>query len=125
MREKLGDPTAQLVLVERDDAVVGMALAEAFREGDGTRAVRAGWGHVSMVFVHPRHQGAGLGAEVVRSLIAGARWKHLSLWTRESNARAQRLYRRTGFLPTGELGWVAGEQTRRWERTDPGKVGPS
>lgn len=125
MREKLGDPTAQLVLVQRDGVVVGMALAEAFREGDGVRTVRAGWGHISMVFVHPGHQGAGVGTEVVRSLIAGARWRNLSLWTRESNARARRLYRRTGFLPTGELGSVGGEPTRRWERTDPGAAGRS
>ena len=117
VREKLSDPTAHLVLVERGDGAVGMALAEPFRYGDGLRAVRTGWGHISMVFVHPDHQGVGAGTELLERLIGDARWTHLSVWTRESNVRAQRLYRSSGFLPTGELGRLVGETTQRWERS--------
>ena len=117
VREKLSDPLAHLVLVERADDPVGMALAEPFLQGDGMRSVRAGWGHVSMVFVHPDHQGTGIGTELVRRLVSETQWTHLSLWTRETNARAQRLYRSSGFLPTDDLGSVAGQPTRRWERS--------
>ena len=116
VQEKLDDPTAQLVLVGRGEDTVGMALAEPFKQGDGMRTVRAGWGHISMVFVHPGHQGVGVGTELMKRLIDGARWRHLSVWTRETNARARRLYRGSGFLPTGELGSLVGEPMQRWER---------
>jgi ribosomal protein S18 acetylase RimI-like enzyme len=119
VREKLNDPVAQLVLVWRGDDAVGMALAEPFKQGNGMRSVRAGWGHISMVFVHPDHQGVGIGTELIQRLIDGARWTHLSVWTRETNARAQRLYRGSGFLPTSELGSLVGESTQRWERLGP------
>ena len=72
VREKLSDPTAQLVLVERADDVAGMALAEPFRIGEAMRTIRAGWGHISMVFVHPRHQGAGVGERTQRWQRTGA-----------------------------------------------------
>jgi ribosomal protein S18 acetylase RimI-like enzyme len=50
-------------------------------------------------------------------LIAEGPWPQLSLWTRESNHRAQRLYRSRGFVMTDELGSTpANESTRRWRR---------
>ncbi len=118
VREKLDDPSARLALVQRGDETVGMALAEPFREDDGLGSIRPGWAHISMVFVHPDHQGVGVGTELLSRLLDGDRWTHASVWTRETNARAQRLYRSTGFVPTGELGSVGGGQlTRRWERS--------
>jgi ribosomal protein S18 acetylase RimI-like enzyme len=117
VREKLVDPTAELFVVERGGDMVGMALAEPFRQRDGKGTVRPGWGHLSMVFVHPGYQGVGIGTELLQRLIEDARWTHLSVWTRETNTRAQRLYRGSGFLPTGELGSIGdGVLTQRWER---------
>jgi len=69
-----------------------------------------------MVFVDPDHQGVGVGGEVLERLITLAPWPSLTLWTRESNLRAQRLYQRCRFRATGELAQlVGGEPIRRWE----------
>lgn len=115
--EKLADPAGLLVVEQQADRVVAMALTEAFRNDGGQGDVRSGWGHVSMVFVHPEFQGRGIGGELVRRVIREVPWSRLSLWTRESNSRAQALYRRCGFVPTGELGLTPwGDSTRRWER---------
>ena len=121
VREKLAEPMLCLVLAEREAGVVGMALAEKFRAGGGEGTPVPGWGHVSMVFVEPDAQRRGVGRELVDRLVAESGWTTLSLWTRQSNLRAQRLYRDRGFLPTGDHGRTsAGEPTQRWVR--PGRV---
>jgi ribosomal protein S18 acetylase RimI-like enzyme len=117
VREKLSDPDALLVAVDRFDEVCGMALAEDFRADDGRGEALPGRGHVSMVFVRPDMQGRGVGRELMARLVAESPWPWLSLWTRESNHRAQRLYRGAGFVPTGDVGSTPSlEPTRRWER---------
>jgi len=68
--EKLADPGACLV-VSRYDAsrdVLAMALAEPGRAQDGSGAVTAGYGHVSMVFVHPDMWGQGVGRQLLQGL---------------------------------------------------------
>jgi ribosomal protein S18 acetylase RimI-like enzyme len=115
--EKLADPAGFLIVEQRSDDVVGMALAEAFRTAGGQGDARPGWGHVSMVFVQPEAQGSGVGGNLMRRLISEVPWSCLSLWTREANSRAQALYRRCGFVATSELGSTPwGDLTRRWER---------
>jgi GNAT superfamily N-acetyltransferase len=47
--------------------VLAMALAEPGRTQDGAGAVVPGYGHVSMVFVHPDMWGRGLGAAAART----------------------------------------------------------
>ena len=117
VREKLADAGAHLVVVERAGHVVGMALAEPFREQDGSGRVVPGHGHVSMVFVHPEHQRRGVGSELLRDLIDEVPWPRLSLWTRDANLAAQRLYAATGFAPGGESGRTPhGDPMRRWQR---------
>lgn len=116
--EKLADPVAQLVVVERAGQVVGMALGEQFRTLDGRGEPVPGRAHVSMVFVTPNAQGRGVGVELLETFIARSAWTEFSLWTRRSNLRAQALYRGRGFLPTGELSTThAGAATERWQRT--------
>ena len=118
VREKLADINAHLVVVERAGQVVGMALAEPFRKHDGRGRLVPGHGHVSMVFVHPEHQRRGVGNELMRQLIAEVPWPGLSLWTRETNEAAQRLYAAVGFTPTSEVGRTPhGDPIRRWERS--------
>ena len=117
VRETLIDPATILVLVDRADQPVGMGVAEPFRDDDGLGELRPGWGHVTMVFVDPAHQGAGVGSEVLQRLAATVPWKSLSLWTQESNLRAHGLYQRSGFRVTDDLGKLPdGEAIRRWER---------
>lgn len=116
--EKLTDPNALLVVAERSDERCGMALAEPFRVDRGRGDVVPDRGHISMVFVRPDMQGRGVGRELMQRLIAEGPWSQLSLWTRESNDRAQRLYRSCGFVPTGDTGSTpALEPTQRWHWT--------
>jgi hypothetical protein len=53
--EKLAEPEACLVIghLDADRDVVAMALAETGRAEHGAGAVIPGYGHVSIVFVHP------------------------------------------------------------------------
>ena len=59
--EKLAEPEACLVIghLDADRDVVAMALAEPGRAEHGAGAVIPGYGHVSMVFVHPDMWGRG------------------------------------------------------------------
>jgi GNAT superfamily N-acetyltransferase len=99
--EKLADPGACLVIghpsASRD--VLAMALAEPGRAQDGAGAVIPGYGHVSMVFVHPNMWGRGVGRQLLQGLHERASergWSRMTLWTRASHARARRLYQSQG-----------------------------
>jgi ribosomal protein S18 acetylase RimI-like enzyme len=81
-------------------AVVGMALVEPGRTDDGAGEPVPGYGHVSMVFVHPSHWSNGYGRRLLRAVHALG-WTRTTLWTRQSNSRAQRLYAAAGYTPTG------------------------
>jgi GNAT superfamily N-acetyltransferase len=104
--EKLADPGACLVIghpsASRD--VLAMALAEPGRAQDGAGAVIPGYGHVSMVFVHPDMWGRGVGRQLLQGLHERASergWSRTTLWTRASNARARRLYQSQGYRASG------------------------
>ncbi|MGW4897226.1 ribosomal protein S18-alanine N-acetyltransferase [Kitasatospora sp. NPDC004240] len=82
------------VATAADGAVVGYA---------GLMAV-AGEGDVQTIAVDERHQGAGLGAELLADLIREAARRgcaEVLLEVRVDNPRAQRLYERFGFEPVG------------------------
>jgi GNAT superfamily N-acetyltransferase len=59
--------------LDADRNVVAMALAEPGRAGHGAGAVIPGYGHVSMVFVHPDLWGRGVGAQLLQGLHKGRR----------------------------------------------------
>ncbi|MGI5178245.1 GNAT family N-acetyltransferase [Dactylosporangium sp. CA-152071] len=80
--------------------VVGMALVEPGRADDGEGALIPGYGHVSMVFVHPSHWSNGYGQHLLRAVHALG-YTRTTLWTRRSNERAQRLYAAAGYVPNG------------------------
>jgi GNAT superfamily N-acetyltransferase len=105
--EKLAEPEACLVIghVDANMDVVAMALVEPGREQHGGGAVIRGYGHVSMVFVHPDMWGRGVGRQLLQGLHKRASergWSRTTLWTRSSNARAQRLYERQGYRGSGQ-----------------------
>ncbi len=61
--------------------------------------------HINRVAVHPDWQGVGIGARLMNSTLNAFRQsgvRTVSLNTQRSNRRAQRLYHRLGFRPTGE-----------------------
>jgi GNAT superfamily N-acetyltransferase len=104
--EKLAEPEACLVIVRHDLSgdVLAMALAEPGRARLGAGAATAGYGHVSMVFVHPDVWGRGVGRQLMQGLHERASekgWSRTTLWTRASNARARRLYEVQGYRGSG------------------------
>ena len=104
--EKLADPGACMVIGHPDASrdVLAMALAEPGRAQDGAGAVIPGYGHVSMVFVHPDMWGRGLGRQLLQGLHERASdrgWGRTTLWTRASNVRARRLYEGRGYRTSG------------------------
>jgi GNAT superfamily N-acetyltransferase len=105
--EKVAEPGACLVIghLDADRDVVAMALAEPGRAEHGAGAVIPGYGHVSMVFVHPGMWGRGLGGQLLQGLHERASergWSRTTLWTRTSNARARRLYEAQGYRRSGQ-----------------------
>jgi ribosomal protein S18 acetylase RimI-like enzyme len=119
VEKKLSDASALLVVIADDEQLVGMALAESFREQNGAGPVVAGAGHISMVFVHPDRWGEGIGGRLLRALhieMRRATWEQASLWTRASNERARRLYVRSGYVPTGDIKCLSGgDEILRYE----------
>jgi GNAT superfamily N-acetyltransferase len=104
--EKLAEPEACLVIghLDADRDVVAMALAEPGRAEHGAGAVIPGYGHVSMVFVHPDLWGRGVGGQLLQGLHERASergWSRTTLWTRASNAHARRLYEGQGYRRSG------------------------
>lgn len=96
------------VLIERPEDEV--------RFGEGAVVHQA---HVVGVFVRPEARGIGLAEELFR---AGMDWawslgepliERVRLYVHEDNPRAAALYRRIGFVPTGETVPMPGDPTAR------------
>jgi ribosomal protein S18 acetylase RimI-like enzyme len=82
-----------------------MTLAEPGRLDRGRGELDPTLLHVSMVFVHPRAQGHGIGGHLIRHVFAVARsggFQRVDLWTGEANTHARKLYERVGMTLTGE-----------------------
>ena len=104
------------LLATYGDKPTGMVVAEPFLE-DGDIDLTCG--HISMVFVDPAYWGSGIGGALIRALQAppeGQAWTRLSVWTRNDNRRAIRLYDSCGFVDTGDCAALhEGEQISRLE----------
>ena len=90
------------LLAEYGEEPAGVALAEHYRDEDGTDTAR---GHVALLAVVPARWGNGIGSALVQALQQppeGTAWTALSVWTRTSNSRGQRLCHSCGFVDTGE-----------------------
>lgn len=121
VRQKLEAADAVVLLAWVEGDVRAMALAEPWRTADGAGVVVPGRGHLSMVFVDPDHQGQGLGSGLLAGLheiLQQHGWAHTSVWTRESNHRAQRLYIGSGYQQTGRAsGLPTGERVLEFKRS--------
>ncbi|MEV4510210.1 GNAT family N-acetyltransferase [Dactylosporangium sp. NPDC049525] len=87
-----GEPVAMALVVQ------ALAL-----DGASTEPL-PGLAHVSMVAVHPDRWGRHLGGVVMARAQLEARhagYTRAQLWTHETNHRAQRLYERLGWTPSG------------------------
>ena len=80
----------RVVVAETDSEVVGVAKGQ----------LRAGLGHISLVYVRPEARGQGAGKELVRDLVAYFREQgveHVSLNVEVPNEEALAYWRRLGF----------------------------
>lgn len=87
-----------IFVIEGEDRFAGMVGAFARADEPATRNLYGMW-------VAPEVRGSGLGVGLVDAVVdwsreAGA--EEVKLWVVETNGPAVRLYRRAGFVPTGE-----------------------
>jgi ribosomal protein S18 acetylase RimI-like enzyme len=122
VREKLTAPDA-LIAVARsrsEGEVIGMALGETGRADDGEGPIEPGFGHISMLFVHPDRWGSGIGGQLldwIHQEMSDLGWYLISLWTRDVNERALRLYEGHEYKRTGrEQQLPDGSRTVQLER---------
>jgi GNAT superfamily N-acetyltransferase len=104
VRDFLGERDSFLVVADEDGPLVGMAVGTHGRAEDGTGPPVPGLMHLKMLFVRPDRWGRGLGGALVDTVLDESRireYDHAEVWAHVDNARAQRLYDRKGFLPTG------------------------
>ena len=121
VQEKVRAVDALVVVVREGSNVVAMALAEPGRSDDGAGEITPGHGHVSMVFVALERWGRGIGGALMTGLHQHATawgWTTTTLWTRQSNERAQRLYAATGYQRSGRSRLLpAGDQIAHLHRS--------
>lgn len=82
-----------------DEHLAGVARVGADPESPST-------GHLFSLYVHPQQQGKGFGKLLLRAAtdqLRDAGYRQATLWVFESNARANDLYLRAGWLPTGRV----------------------
>lgn len=104
VRRYLRKPDTFLAVAAADTGVVGMAVGMQALDDDGAGPPLPGLCHISAVFVHPGSWGRGVGAQLVRQVLAEGRargYETFQLWTHADNARAQRLYEGLGFVRSG------------------------
>lgn len=73
-------------------------------------------GHIGRVAVLPPHRGKGLGAAIVRELVAIAIERKLPLASLSAQARAVGFYEKLGFVPRGDVYIEAGIEHLDMER---------
>ena len=104
VRAYLEKANAFFVVAEENGAVLGMALGMQGLADDGAGPPVPGLCHVAMVFVAPERWGEAIGGRMVDELLLAARsrgYRRAQLWTHADNPRAQRLYERRAFRPSG------------------------
>jgi ribosomal protein S18 acetylase RimI-like enzyme len=121
-RDHVSNPRAFLLVADVAGEVVGMALGEQALSKDGAGPPVRGLCHVSMVFVAPEYWGMGIGGRLVDALLPEARsrgYDRAQLWTQSDNARARRLYKGRGFVPSGREKDEFGERIVHYRRALP------
>jgi GNAT superfamily N-acetyltransferase len=91
-------------------------LAEVGRQGVGLAAGIEGdqpnEAELISMWVAPARRGRGVGDRLVDTVLAwaaGEQFRTMCLWVATGNARAERLYARHGFAPTGRVQPMGGE----------------
>jgi GNAT superfamily N-acetyltransferase len=88
-------------VAEQDGRIVGFVMAGEEREGTGDR------GEVYAIYVDPDRWGAGAGRQLMDAAVGhltAAGPRPVVLWALDGNERADRFYRRYGFVADGATG---------------------
>lgn len=107
IRDRLTGTGAVLVLgftAEYSELAAMVLVVQALAQDGAVTDPLPGVAHVTMVAVHPDHWGRQFGGAVMQRAHLEARhagYTRAQLWTHESNHRAQRLYERLGWTPSG------------------------
>lgn len=96
-RQYLSTESGRLVVAMKAASMAGFISVGPSRDPDGASKFE-----VYALHVAPNDRSAGIGRLLVSAAEAGApAGAELTLWVLAQNERAQRFYRRTGFLPDG------------------------
>jgi ribosomal protein S18 acetylase RimI-like enzyme len=104
VRNHMENPDAFFFVAEGEGKIVGMAVGMQGLAEDGAGPPIEDLCHIGAVFVVPDHWGKGIGGSLVDTVLTEARARGYGLaqlWTHADNTRAQTLYERHGFHPTG------------------------
>ncbi|WP_316520637.1 GNAT family N-acetyltransferase [Kitasatospora brasiliensis] len=114
---------AQFVAEAEDGRWLGSMTGLVERPGAGGAlggdVVEVDQVHVVGVYVRPEARGTGLAQELIRTVqdwawsLTEPRMQRVRLFVHEDNPRAQALYRKAGFEPTGVTVPMPGDDTRR------------
>ena len=103
---RLADSTQQLLVAERDGAVIGAVRLQVFETPpQGWARVRRR-GYLDDLIVAAAARGAGVGQTLLQAALAACRGRGveqvaLTVW--QGNAAAERIYRRLGFRPASRV----------------------
>jgi ribosomal protein S18 acetylase RimI-like enzyme len=103
VRDFLGEPDAFLVVADDELDIVGMGVGTQGLADGGAGSPVPGLLHISMLFVHPRRWGHGLGGTLLDTVLDEGRlraYERAEIWAHLDNTRAQHLYESHGFEPT-------------------------
>lgn len=119
MRAAGGTRTRQFVAEAEDgtwSGTVTVLIEDAGNDDVFGGAVQQRQAHVAAVFVRPEHRGSGVIDALFATAVAWA-WAvpdvaRVRLYVHEDNARAERFYRRFGFVPSGATVPMKGDPSK-------------
>jgi GNAT superfamily N-acetyltransferase len=86
-----------------NDQIVGMVNVKLFDRMPSPDRPPGRWGYLANLFVLPDHRGAGIGTDLVATLVQRARAEHLVRLVLSPSERSIPLYRRSGFGEATDL----------------------
>lgn len=98
------EPRRFHTLVAGQPEVRGFATYGPYRLDDAADEVDPTAGEIGLIYVHPDHQGHGVGKALMDAAVARLReggFGEARLWVLEENAPARRFYERYGFTADG------------------------
>ena len=99
-RLESSDQSAKTIVAEIDATIVGYIGVGVSRDPDVSEV-----GEVYTIYVHPGHQGKGVGSELIRAgiqVLQSMSFNTAILWVFDRNSRAIKYYETHGWNPTGK-----------------------